>query len=637
MQNNLVNKHFLFVGARLPVLHALQKLTSNLTILLVSQSFAARQMQAQSQKIHEFRTKAELLELIESIPFDVLVSNGCPYILPISEIRKPHQIFVNCHPSLLPNLKGAHPINGAILYKLPSGATCHLMTDEVDSGAIISQVSVENDAEISLPLLYQMCFLAEKQAFLQAFKRNFDPLNAQELNSRDLTHPYYTRIQSDLELDFSTQSTQEIIQTIKAFGTLSQMAYPKAYPHLKFIDATLIQNTFLDSEFAQYACNDIVLTYDQHLLCKRKDGFLQLTGGGAMNNLPHNLSTPGHTLQTLTTPYIFSSQAYAHALLYTTDSELFTFSYSEGDKHFCNTAIIEPIANTPYFDMSSPYGYSGYYSNSDDERFISRALLVQSKEARSKNIIAEFIRFHPYCQSRSLKNLLDFYNAQKPIIEVSTDSQMRWGCYSSRLRGKLRKSQALLEVRQSTDLESFYSLYAQTMQRNGAEDFYFFPHSYFQALLALPESVMLEAKFEGQIVAMGIFLFDSLCGYYHLGANAPLSLSNNLNGMGALFEKFFEIARQKGLKTCILGGGRGNNEDDSLFLFKKQFATRILSFTIGGKIYDYQAYNTLRAIAEKVGVSPSLFLSYRFAPSITQKATHNNISMTSTGGGQNTT
>lgn len=285
MQDNLANKHFLFVGARLPILKALQKLTDNLTILLVSQSFAAQQIRAQSQdfkglQIHEFRTKAELLGLIESTSFDVLVSNGCPYILPISELQKPHQIFINCHPSLLPNLKGAHPINGAILYKLPSGATCHLMTDEVDSGAIISQVSVENNSEISLPLLYQMCFLAEKRAFLQAFERNFEPLNTQETNSRDLTHPYYTRIQSDLELDFSIQSTQEIIQIIKAFGILSQMAYPKAYPHLKFIDAKLIQNTFLDSEFATHACNDIILTYDQHLLCKRKDGFLQLTGGG---------------------------------------------------------------------------------------------------------------------------------------------------------------------------------------------------------------------------------------------------------------------------------------------------------------------------------------------------------------------
>ncbi len=107
---------------------------------------------------------------------------------------------------------------------------------------------------------------------------------------------------------------------------------------------------------------------------------------------------------------------------------------------------------------------------------------------------------------------------------------------------------------------------------------------------------------------MGIFLFDSLCGYYHLGANADISLDKNLNAMGALFEHFFEIAKDKGISQCILGGGRGNDKQDSLFVFKKQFSTHILPFTIGGKIYDKQIYQTLKANTES-----TIFLAYRIS------------------------
>ena len=117
---------------------------------------------------------------------------------------------------------------------------------------------------------------------------------------------------------------------------------------------------------------------------------------------------------------------------------------------------------------------------------------------------------------------------------------------------------------------------------------------------------MLQATFEGKIAAMGIFLFDSLCGYYHLGANADISLDKNLNAMGALFECFFELARQREVSQCILGGGRGNDKQDSLFVFKKQFATKILPFTIGGKIYDKHIYQTLKANTES-----TMFLAYR--------------------------
>ena len=65
--------------------------------------------------------KADLLARIRATEFDVLVSNGCPYILPIAELPKAR--YVNIHPSYLPDLRGADPAIGAVLLGRDAGGT----------------------------------------------------------------------------------------------------------------------------------------------------------------------------------------------------------------------------------------------------------------------------------------------------------------------------------------------------------------------------------------------------------------------------------------------------------------------------------------------------------------------------------
>lgn len=119
--------------------------------------------------------KIKLFEDIVNADFDRLISNGCKYILPVSQIKRPHQLFINVHPSLLPDLKGKSPILDAIKQNKPMGATCHHMADEVDSGPIISQVEC-NPNRKDLNDCYKKCFEAEVRAFQKALKRDFQPL-----------------------------------------------------------------------------------------------------------------------------------------------------------------------------------------------------------------------------------------------------------------------------------------------------------------------------------------------------------------------------------------------------------------------------------------------------------------------------
>lgn len=147
---------YLFTGNRIETLNEMVRLGLKITILPPQ------------------LTRQKYIEEIKKRDFNIFVSNGCPYILPISKIKKPHQLFINLHPSLLPDLKGPSPILEAIKQNKPMGATCHIMIDEVDSGPILSQVKI-NPNRKDLNECYRESFRAEAKAFKIAHKNNFRP------------------------------------------------------------------------------------------------------------------------------------------------------------------------------------------------------------------------------------------------------------------------------------------------------------------------------------------------------------------------------------------------------------------------------------------------------------------------------
>jgi methionyl-tRNA formyltransferase len=145
---------YLFIGNRMAVLNEMLLMELDVTVIPIP------------------KTKKELFKRIVYTEFDILISNGCPYILPISCLERHNQIFVNIHPSLLPDLKGKSPILEAIKQHKPFGATCHLMVDEVDSGKILSQVRYEADRN-DLNDCYRQSYKAEVRAFKLAYKKGF--------------------------------------------------------------------------------------------------------------------------------------------------------------------------------------------------------------------------------------------------------------------------------------------------------------------------------------------------------------------------------------------------------------------------------------------------------------------------------
>lgn len=87
--------------------------------------------------------EAALLQVIESVPCDLVVLAGYMKILGSAFIERVTVPILNIHPSLLPSFPGLHAQRQAVEYGVKvSGCTVHFVDAGLDSGPIIAQRTV---------------------------------------------------------------------------------------------------------------------------------------------------------------------------------------------------------------------------------------------------------------------------------------------------------------------------------------------------------------------------------------------------------------------------------------------------------------------------------------------------------------
>ena len=105
-------------------------------------------------------------EIVNS-EYDLLVSAGCSYVLPISTFPLGRS-YINCHPSDLPFGRGMHPLNECFLSgRELAGVSVHYLTDELDAGDIIRQVRFPVTDEVDVAILYGFIFDLEAELLSQ--------------------------------------------------------------------------------------------------------------------------------------------------------------------------------------------------------------------------------------------------------------------------------------------------------------------------------------------------------------------------------------------------------------------------------------------------------------------------------------
>jgi methionyl-tRNA formyltransferase len=98
----------------------------------------------------------EFLETLRSIPVDFYIVAAYAKILPQELIDIPRLGVIGVHPSLLPELRGASPIQNAILEgKTETGVSLFMIDAGMDHGPILNQEKINIDLEDNSKILAQ--------------------------------------------------------------------------------------------------------------------------------------------------------------------------------------------------------------------------------------------------------------------------------------------------------------------------------------------------------------------------------------------------------------------------------------------------------------------------------------------------
>lgn len=292
------------------------------------------------------------------------------------------------------------------------------------------------------------------------------------------------------------------------------------------------------------------------------------------------------------------------------EGEAELFVYEQDEALVCYAYLVRSIdhlpviasagAGRPLYDISTPYGYGGPICNVTDLE--ERKLLFQrfsdvfQDYCRSRNILTEFVRFHPI-----LKNHLDYVTVKPTFtrntiyIDLTLSEEEMTDRYKPDCRNRIRRAlKEDMEIvhRSPSDSERLLKLYYATMDKNAANSYYYFSEEFFRNTLSLLEQhvELMEVVREGETVASAIFLCYNGYLHYHLSGSDKSALK--YGPVNLLIDYAAKWGKQNGYNYLHLGGGYLGN--DTLYRFKSSFHDRIpLDFYVGKKIHDPVFYETM--------------------------------------------
>lgn len=252
-----------------------------------------------------------------------------------------------------------------------------------------------------------------------------------------------------------------------------------------------------------------------------------------------------------------------------------------------------------YFDLSTPYGYGGWLVEDDQEKGKDHLFEEYWKWCKRNQIVSEFVRFHPMIGNhRYCEKVYEVIGLGETVAMDLTESEGIWTNMSSKNRGHIRKAMKnnvkIYHGRFPEIFDVFQDLYNSTMEKDGAEDYYYFSNNFYTSVLEdLPENAQV---FYGQltdktVIAAAIILSENGRLNYHLSGS--IRQYSSLAATNLLLYKAALWGNANGYKTLYLGGGVGSGED-SLFQFKRAFYKgELRRFYIGKKIWDIDNYKKL--------------------------------------------
>jgi hypothetical protein len=275
-------------------------------------------------------------------------------------------------------------------------------------------------------------------------------------------------------------------------------------------------------------------------------------------------------------------------------------------------------------DITSAYGYPGPLLRSDDAEFPRDAIRAFGAAMRDRGVVSGFLRLHPLLSPLHENTFQSgsFVPRGKTVsIDLTLDAAEIWRQTRPDHRRNINKTKRTgFTVAMDQDLhrlDEFLEVYAETMDRLDAADYYYFRRDYYVELAealggALWSSSVLDP--DGRVVASGFFTEVSGIVQFHLSGTRTDSLKAHPSKLMIDFVRTW--AKERGNEVMHLGGGYGGKED-ALYAFKAGFSHRSHDFATWHLVFMEDAYHDLMRIVDRRGIgitNESFFPAYRAAP-----------------------
>lgn len=294
------------------------------------------------------------------------------------------------------------------------------------------------------------------------------------------------------------------------------------------------------------------------------------------------------------------------------DMEPFFWLYEEGDNFVYQGGHLASIPDTQYRDIQTPYQYGGPVCNTNDSLFLQRAWQSYTAWCCENAVALEFVRFHPLLRNWNVYPSEATFNRMAVWADLTRSDLM--ASYQTRVRTAVRKAVKnglRVEWREGPEsVEWFAEFYYSAMREIAADQFYFFPKSYFRQLLEWNQARLAVCIQGIEPVAAAVFLFGPVVTEYHLSATSQVG--KRLGATNLLIHEAAQAAQSKGCCKLYLGGGTDDRPDNPLLFFKIGFSVERAEFRIAKHVHSREGYSCLKEqFSAAYEARPNRVLFYR--------------------------
>ena len=248
------------------------------------------------------------------------------------------------------------------------------------------------------------------------------------------------------------------------------------------------------------------------------------------------------------------------------------------------------IEGTPYFDIVSPYGYSGPIALMADAQWII-FLDAFHDYCLEDNIVAEFARLHPFIGTNIW--LSPYYERDIYYIGLVDSREQIWHNFDKGCKSAVKKAQ-----REFGFAQFLGGISDEFPCQYQSQSLYHFDYEFFDKARRLLAGYIVTFT-AGESLAL-FLIYGDYCHYF---------LSAGHGAANLILWEAIQWAKAQGCKLFNLGGGL--RAGDSLESFKRSFTPFHKPFFTYRKIHNQKMYNEL---CEAKGIDPKskgYFPAYR--------------------------